>query len=424
MVLPEEVAARILAETVRRRASLRDVAVGFFSRNPELDYMKPIVRVLTLGVARHYLLLDRVLVSLGYGPPSHSQRWMLARVLVYEALSGKLKPTRARKLAEKAGLDPDKLLELRGADPREFVKGLSGLDRLSVLYSFPRWMLEELLEARIPDLPKLLEVLNSDPVRWIRIRPGVDRKWLAERLQEQGVVIEPDKDLPDVARIVKGASEATRTREYQEGLYTIQDKASTLVGWVASPRGRVAADPTAGAAIKASHMAWLGARYVVAGDVKPQRLQEAKRTLSRLGLGHIVDLAVGDARMPYWRKLDVVIVDPPCTDIGRLQYEPEVKLWLTRGDLHYYRRLQLRILASVAKSLPRGATIVYSVCTLTRSETVWVLRRLLETHPDVEIVEPEPVLGERPQGLPKAQRMLPHLHKTQGFFIAKLAKIA
>jgi 16S rRNA (cytosine967-C5)-methyltransferase len=109
--------------------------------------------------------------------------------------------------------------------------------------------------------------------------------------------------------------------------------------------------------------------------------------------------------------------------VGRLQYEPEVKLWLTRGDIHYFRRLQLRIASAVVEAAPPGSTIVYSVCTLTHSETVWVIRRLLERHSDVDLVEPEPVLGEKPRRLPRSQRLLPHLHGTQGFFIAKLAKL-
>jgi len=286
-----------------------------------------------------------------------------------------------------------------------------------------RRRVEELMEARIPNLQKLLAALNMDPTRWIRIRPGVDVNRLASELSEEGVTIEPDRDLPDVARVVDGASKLTSIKAYQRGLYVVQDKASALVGWVARVEGGVAIDPTAGAAIKASHLAWLGAGYVVAGDLKPQRLGEARRTVNRLGLGHVMDLAVGDARAPYWRRANVVIIDPPCTDIGRLQYEPEVKMWLTRGDLHHFRRLQLAILSAAMEAAERGTVIVYSVCTLTRSETVWVVRRALERHPDVEIVDAEPVIGERPPQLPNAQRMLPHLHNTQGFFIAKMVKV-
>jgi len=421
--LPEEVAAWVLAETVRRRASLRDVAQEYFSRNPGLEYMKPLVRVLTLGVARNYMLLDRALVNGGYGPPSHSTSWMLARILAYEAISGKLKPSRARRLAPKASVDAEYLLSLRGAKPGEIVRGLGGVERWSVLFSTPRWIIEELLEAGVPDVPGLLAALNRDPVRWIRVKPGVDLERLAEELRDEGVVIEPDQELPDVAMIRSGASRATRTRAYREGLYVLQDKASSLVTWVAQPEGRVAHDPTAGAAVKASHAAWLGARYVVAGDLKPGRLGEAVGLLRRLRLRHMVDLVVGDARAPYVRGAGVVVVDPPCSDIGRLQYEPEVKLWLTRGDAKYFRRLQLRMLVRQLENAPRGATVVYSVCTLINSETIWVIRNALRAVQEAELAAQEPLIGERPRRLPQAQRMLPHMHKTQGFFIAKLVKL-
>ena len=422
MVLPEEVAAWILAEAARRQGSLRSAAERYFSRHPEHDYMKPLVRVLTLGVARNYILLDHILSSAGYGPPSHSTRWMLARVAVFEALSGKLKPSRARALAEKTGVDAGWLLSLRGARPREFVKGLGGVERLSVLYSFPRWIIEELMEAEVPELPRLLEALNRDPQRWIRVRPGVDWDRLTRSLEEQGVVVEPDRDLPDVARVVRGADRLTRTREYREGLYVVQDKASALVAWVAKPAGKLTVDPTAGAAVKASHTAWLGSRYTVAGDLKPHRLGEALKTLGRLRLRHHADLVVLDARRLPLRGFDVAIIDPPCTDIGRLQYEPEIKLWLTRGHAKYFRRLQLQMLLEAVDAAPPGARVVYSVCTLTYSETIWVVRRLLERRPEAELVEQEPRIGERPRKQPQAQRMLPHLHSTQGFYIALFEK--
>ncbi len=422
-MLPEEVVAILLADAVHYRTSLRSVASDFFAQNPHLEYMKPFVRYVSLRVARNYILLDKALEWLGYGPPSHSRKWMLARVLAYEAMFGKVKRSRLDKLAPKAGVKAEDVLKLRDVRPRDLVKGVGGLDRLSVLYSFPRWMLEELLEARVPDLPKLLDALNQDPTRWIRVAPGVDRDRLKRSLEEQGVVIEWDRDLPDVAMIVEGASNATRTREYREGLYVLQDKASALVSHVASPEGRVATDVTAGGAVKATHMAWLGARYVVAGDVKASRLREALRNRDRLHVGHLLDAVAADGRAPPLRRADVVLVDPPCTDIGRLQYEPEIKMWLTRGDLKFYRRLQARLLQAAVEAAPPGAVIVYSVCTITRSETVWVLRRVLENRQDVELVRPEPVLGEEPPQARGSQRLYPHVHRTQGFFIAKMVKL-
>lgn len=425
MVLPEEVAARLLADAVYYRTTLRLVARDFFALNPQLGYLKPIVRVLTLNVARNYLLLDRVLGSLGYGPPSHSYRWMLARVLAYEAVFGKLKRGRVEKLAFKARVRAEDIIALkqRGMRPRDFVRGLGGLDRLSVLYSFPRWMVEELVEAEHENLPRLLEALNQNPTRWIRVAPWVDRRRLEKRLKSEGVTVKWDGDLNDVAMVVEGGEKLTRTRAYREGLYAVQDKASVLVSHVAKPQGLVAGDVTCGAAVKASHMAWLGARYVLGGDVKVGRLKEARHVVRRLKVDHVVDFFVGDARRPPIRELQVYLVDPPCTDLGRLQYEPEVKMWLTRSDLKLYQRTQKQILRSVVERASRGSTIVYSVCTLTASETVKIVKGVVGETGEAEIVRAEPMLGVKAKRLPEAQWMLPHLHKTQGFFIAKIVKL-
>ncbi|AEM38675.1 Fmu (Sun) domain protein [Pyrolobus fumarii 1A] len=425
MVLPEEIAAYILAMTVRRRTSLRSVAEEFFERNPELDYMKPIVRVLTLGVARNFMLLDHALEKLGYGPPSHARSWMLARVLAYEAIFGKLKRSRVEKLASKARLKPEDVYKLKGVKPSDIVSDLHGIDKLAVRYSFPRWILEELLTAGVYDLDALLEALNRDPVRYIRVAPGVDRVKLAKMLREEGVIVEPDPRLPDLMRIVEGADRAAKTKAYEEGLYTIQDKASALVTHLLEPQGEVAVDYTAGAAVKASHAAWLGARFVVACDIKPLRFTGrygARGLISRLKVGHVIDLVVADARRPATRPLKRIIVDPPCSDIGRLQYEPEIKMWLTRGDAKMYSRIQRQILKAVVEHAAPGARIVYSVCTLTYSEAERVVKRVLRESSGVNLVRIKPPFGDESPKLPGAIRTYPHRHDSQGFFIAVLEK--
>ena len=425
MVLPEEIAAYILAISVREKTSMRSVAEDFFTRHPELDYMKPVVRVLTLGVARNYMLLDHALKQLGYGPPSHARVWMLARILAYEAIFGKLKKSRVEKLAPRAKLRAEDIYKLKGLHPDDIVSDLHGIDRLAVRYSFPRWIIEELLTAGVHDLDRLLEALNSDPTRYIRVAPGVDREWLAEQLRGEGVVVEPDPHLPDVMVIIEGADRASKTRLYQEGYYTMQDKASALVSHLLEPRGEVAADYTAGAAVKASHMAWLGARYVIASDVKLLRFTGrygARGLLQRLRLTHLVELVVADGRRPATRPLRRILVDPPCTDIGRLQYEPEVKMWLTRGDAKMYSRIQRQLLDAAVKNAAPGARIVYSVCTLTYSEGERVVKRVLRENPDVELVKVKPPFGDQSPKLPGAIRTYPHRHRTQGFFIAVLEK--
>ncbi len=423
-VLEEEVVAKLLAVTVEERTSLRKAVEEFFSRHRGLAYMKPFVRAVGLGVARNYILLDRALEKLGYGPPSHSKRWMLARVLAYEALMGRLKPGRAQRLAPRAGLEVSDLNRLREIGVGDIVSGLSGLERLSVLYSMPRWILEEIARLEPPGLEKLLKTLNQDPARWIRIAPWASPGEVARKLKASGVLLEPDPVLPGVARIVEGAATASRHQLHAQGVYVFQDRASSLVSFLAKPRGKRVADLTAGPGGKITLAGWLGAAMLVGGDLKQGRVEQVKAMAKRTRVDHLLDAYQGDARAPPLRieALDSLIVDPPCTDLGRLQYEPEIKMWLTRGDMVYYSRVQKSMLSTVLRRARPGTRIVYSVCTLTWRETVWVVKHALEEEPYATPVEPEPRIGVKPPSLPEAQLLLPHLHRSQGFFIAVIEK--
>ncbi|MET1101664.1 MAG: RsmB/NOP family class I SAM-dependent RNA methyltransferase [Pyrodictiaceae archaeon] len=422
-MMEEEVTALILAEVVRNRTNIRIVAERFFSKRPELAYMRPFVRKVGMSIARNYMLLDHVLRELGYRSQSIT-RLMLARILIYEALLGKPVWRRIEKLAVKAGLKLEDVKRITSSSAEDYFKGIQGIDRLALKYSMPRWILEELLSMGVRDLDRMLSVLNRDPdYRWIRVAPGIDKDRLAEYLKSEGIEVEYDPILSDAAKVKRGLDRLSRTECYLKGCYVIQDRASILVGHVARPAGKILVDPTSGVGVKASHAVWLGARYVIASDIKLQRILDAKNFFKRLRADHIIDIVHADGRKLFLRGYEVIIVDPPCTDLGRLQVEPEIRMWLTRGDVKFYRRLQLRLLLEAAKRASKGTTIVYSVCTFTRSETVWVIRRLLEEVPYLEVVEAEPRIGLRPQGLPEAQLLLPHISESQGFFIAKLIKV-
>ncbi len=396
------------------RWSLSRAAGWFFSRNPGLSHFKPPVRVITLGVARNFILLDRALEHIGYGPPRNDLRWMLGRVMAFSLLFWRLKPSRVARGARRSGIGYRDLIKLRDVSPRDLVKGLSEFDRLSVLYSMPKWMLAQLKAAEIPNLEELLRTLNRDPNRWLRVRLNAGRGRIEAALRDAGVMAEPDEQLPDVLKIIEAPGGLPRLLDRR--VVVLQDKASALVSHVLQPGGRRVGDLTGGAAIKASHMAWLGAKGVFSMDISVRRVfEEAAPNVKAMDVGSIVDLAVGDVKKPPIRGLDAVLVDPPCTDLGRLQFNPEIKMWLKPRDLRVMSGLQLGMMKAASGA---SRTLVYSVCTLTYSETIRNARIASEEF-GLEPIEAQPIVGERPPGFPKAQRMLPHIHGTQGFFIAK-----
>jgi 16S rRNA (cytosine967-C5)-methyltransferase len=144
----------------------------------------------------------------------------------------------------------------------------------------------------------------------------------------------------------------------------------------------------------------------VAVERHPGRAAALERTIARLRTGS-VRVEVGDAVTeradgPFHR----VLVDPPCSGLGTLQSRPDLR-WRARPEaIGELAELQARILAAGARALAPGGTLVYSVCTVSRTEGSGVLQRFLRTHPGFRVEH--------------SVQLLAHRDRTDGFFIARL----
>lgn len=427
MVLLEDIVARVLTVSLRRRVSLREAAKELFANLKQYDFLKPPVRVLTLGVCRHFALIDRVLELHDFKATSLYQR-NLARVVVFEVLlqARKQKWSRLKKAATRAGLSMTLVKEISKIDPSEIVKGLSGDRRLSVLYSVPEWLLKEFKTAEIPQLERFLNRIQQDPQLWIRVSTHLIRKGeLIERLKRNRVEVVEDEHLFDVLKVLSFRGSLSKLLEFREGLFAVQDKASALVSHVAGGVKRFkVVDITGGPGLKATHMVQLGSLRAMILEISPRRAGEARELIRRLRMDEKVDIIACDSTRPSLSlsKFDVIIVDPPCSNLGRLCSNPELKLILRRSDIVSMSKLQEALLERAVKDAKEGAVIVYSVCTITLSETSHVLKRVLGKLDRVSLTEAEPLIGVPDRDVPGTQRLYPHIHETQGFYIAKLVR--
>jgi 16S rRNA (cytosine967-C5)-methyltransferase len=124
-----------------------------------------------------------------------------------------------------------------------------------------------------------------------------------------------------------------------------------------------------------------------------------------------VQVQLGDAaEMSFGRQFHRVLVDPPCSGLGTLQSRPDIRWRASPKSISELAELQLRILrAGAAATSSRGA-LVYSVCTISRAEGHEVIERFLAQNDEFE-------LEERLQ-------LLPHRDGTDGFFMARLRRLA
>ncbi len=420
--------SRVELERISLRASMED----YFRANKRLEPIKGLARAYALGVLRKYRLLDLLAERL-LGVEICSLRAKdrnLLRALLYEAKYRQVDLDRVVRVARALRgprLERRDFELVKRCSVRELLKGMGELERLSVEYSQPLWVVRYLvgLLGKAEAL-RLLRKFNQRHARWIRANIlRTTPEALASALRRRGVEVARDEDLEDVLKVLSPLN-LSRLPEYKAGLFYIQDKASALVSHVLRPEpGESILDACAAPGSKALHAASLARDRVllVAVDWRPSRLAILRRSASRLGVRSVNPISA-DSRMPPLRgKFDKVLVDPDCTSLGRLGHSPEIRLWLSERLVEEAKKLQVELLRTAVDYVREGGLVLYSTCTLTVEENEEVVEEVLEEGRDLELVERGPRIGlPGLKGLSEAQRLYPHVHDTLGFFLAVLRK--
>ena len=203
----------------------------------------------------------------------------------------------------------------------------------------------------------------------------------------------------------------------------VQDEASQQVAaYVGAAAGERVADLCSAPGGKATAMAGARPALVVAADLSVPRAGLVAENVDRLGLDDVA-VVVGDGAAPPLRpaSLDRVLLDAPCTGLGVLRRRPDARWRVQPADVDRLAALQRRLLEGAAGLVRPGGVLVYSVCTLTRAETVEVDEWLATARPDLEPVAP-PGAPWEPAG--RGARLLPQAAGTDGMFVVGLCRAA
>jgi 16S rRNA (cytosine967-C5)-methyltransferase len=285
----------------------------------------------------------------------------------------------------------------------------------------PPWLSDEM------ELPvDFLRQIQRDPVVWLRARPGTAEK-LAAALGDcaPAVFTQPSTlnpqllSIPLTALRYTGEKDLFRTPEFQAGAFEIQDLASQFVGHACAPQpGETWWDACAGAGGKTLHLADLmqNKGLVWASDRSARRLAALKQRTARAKIFNYRTAPWdGSARLPTKTKFDGILVDAPCSGVGTWQRNPHARWTTTPNDVSELAAVQLQLLNHVAPALKPGGRLVYSVCTLTRSETTAVAEAFAAAHPELE---PQAIFGAQSTTSNGQITILPHEINANGMFIA------
>jgi 16S rRNA (cytosine967-C5)-methyltransferase len=218
---------------------------------------------------------------------------------------------------------------------------------------------------------------------------------------------------------------------FTEGKIEVQDEGSQLLSYLVAPkRGQMVADFCAGAGGKTLALGALmkNTGRLYAFDVSEKRLNNLGQRLKRSGLSNLHAQVINSENDPKLKRLngkfDRVLVDAPCSGLGTLRRNPDLKWRQTEQDVQDLTVKQTQILARAAKLTKAGGRLIYATCSLLRDENEAIAEAFLAAHPEFTLVPANEVLAQQNISLDTGRylKLLPHLHHTDGFFAAVFEK--
>jgi 16S rRNA (cytosine967-C5)-methyltransferase len=290
---------------------------------------------------------------------------------------------------------------------------VAALAYLSVTLSHPEWLVARWLDRYgFADAETWARFNNSPAPLTLRAnRLKTTRESLAGRLSEAGIECELTSHAPDALIVKRGNPLMTALQD--EGLFVIQDEASQLVGRFAGAKpGERVLDACASPGGKTTAMAAAmdGRGRIVASDVRPRRLELLRQTVARSGAANVA-IVQADAgrRLPFRPVFDRVLLDAPCSGLGTLRRDPDIKWRRREEDLLPMARAQRSMLDHAAEVLVRGGSLIYATCSSEPEENDEVVAGFLGEHSEFESG------GE-------VFRTLPFRDGLEAFFAAMLVK--
>ena len=308
------------------------------------------------------------------------------------------------------------------------VKTKDDIEYLAIKYSYDKWMIKNWMAHFGKEFTEeLVEANNERPNIYLRTNTlKITRGELIEKLAEQNIKAEKVNVVEEAIK-VEHLKDIENNKLYKEGLFTVQDISSMLVGKVMNPKeNSLILDVCSAPGGKTTHMATLmnNTGQVVSRDIYDHKLKLIKASANRLGLTNIDAQEFDGMKLDRESiaKFDYVLADVPCSGLGIIRRKPEIK-YKEKEEFRELPPIQKKILENAAKYVKVGGTLIYSTCTIQDNENINVVNEFLQKHKNFELAPIKEVnvdLNNQEKGYMK---IYPNVHDMDGFFISKLIRV-
>lgn len=401
---------RLTEGTLERQLQL-DYVINQFSKVP-VHKMKPFIRALLRMSVYQILFMDSV-------PDS-------------AACNEAVKLATAHKFSSLKGFVNGVLRNIaRNRDSISYPKKEENMTAYySVAYSMPEWIVEKLLQTYgEKDTESILQGLLEEHPVTVRLAERLteaEQKAVLEKWQQAGISWKAFPGLPKVFALQKTEG-VTKLPGFMEGLLTVQDVSSILVGENLSADGVThVMDVCSAPGGKACHIAekLQGTGTVIARDLADYKVERIRENTERLGLTNVEhqvwDALKFDETKKEWA--DILLCDLPCSGFGVMGKKRDIKYRAKAIQVEEIVALQKKILQTVWPYVKKGGILLYSTCTILPEENQemvqWIVKELPFTIEKMWIPD---TFAKREDTW--GTQLLPGIHPCDGFFFCKLRRV-
>lgn len=303
---------------------------------------------------------------------------------------------------------------------------------LSVIYSYPEWMVEKFIRYFDGDLDitEKMFIANSNPPKLTicvnTLKMGMEA--LESKLEREGVKVKEGSLIPNALKL-SGTANIAALASFKDGLYHVIDESAMLSVNILNPKkGQTMIDICSAPGGKSFLACYImqNSGTIVSRDIHEHKIELIEQSKQRLGTDiiktELADAAVFDIK--YEEKADVLLIDAPCSGFGLVRKKPDIKFTKTNDDIINLAKLQKDILSASWKYVKRGGILVYSTCTLTIEENIDNINWFLDSFP-FELDDIREFLPDKAESGTAEKgyiTILPQEYDTDGFFIARLKR--
>lgn len=286
-------------------------------------------------------------------------------------------------------------------------------DYLSVLYSYPDWIVQKWKSEGVCDIESLMKAGNLTPPTYLRRNSLKGDFELPEGIEKA--------PLGKNSYIYTKSGAFNGTVWQKEGYFSIQDIASQLAVEALDPKeGSLVLDLCAAPGGKSEYIAELMGNVgrVIACDLYPHKTELIDKSAERLGI-KIIETLVNDAEkfVPMFEdRFDRVLLDAPCSGLGIIRRKPDIKWTKDACDCSSLAKTQFKMLRNAKRYVKKGGILVYSTCTVSRMENEQMAQMFLRENKNFEALPTEYMTDKG------YCQLLPNVHNTDGFFIARFIR--